>query len=71
MNMAEHPAMLERYGLLSFEYDALASQAVIINGRLAGIGHPSEETLRGWLEEAFTLEEAVDAEFAQVDPPED
>jgi hypothetical protein len=71
LNMADHPGMLEQYGLLSFEYDTLASHAVIINGRLAGVGHPSEDTLRGWLEEAFTVEEAVDPEFAQADMPED
>jgi len=69
--MADHPGMLERYGLVSFEYDELAPHAVIINNKLAGIGHPSEDTLRSWVEEAFTLAEAVDAEFARIDPPED
>lgn len=65
LNMADHPGMLEQYGLLSFEYDTLTSHAVIIDGRLAGVGHPSEDTLRGWIEEAFSVEEAVDADAQQ------
>jgi hypothetical protein len=71
LNMAEHPAMLERYGLMSFEYDLLASHATIINGTLAGLDHPSEDTLRLWLGEARALEDMLEVGSLPVDPPGD
>jgi hypothetical protein len=52
LNMADRPDLLERYGLLTFEYDELATHAVVINGALAGLEHPSEDTLRRWLDQA-------------------
>jgi hypothetical protein len=56
LNIADWPELLDRYGLLSFEYDVLDTHAVAINDRLAGLGHPSEDTLRGWLDEALSKE---------------
>jgi len=53
LNIADSPELADRYGLLSFEYDLLAIDAVAINDRLAGLGHPSEDTLRAWLDEAL------------------
>jgi thiol-disulfide isomerase/thioredoxin len=47
--LADHPELAERYGLLSFEYDLLSAHAVVIDGELAAIGHPSEALLRSWL----------------------
>lgn len=71
LNMADHPRMLERYGLLSFEYDVLASHAIIINGTLAGLGHPSEDTLRLWLGEARAEADMLGIGTGPVDPPGD
>ena len=59
LNIADWPELLDRYGLLSFEYDLLATHAVAINDRLAGVGHPSEDTLRDWLAEALSKERSV------------
>ena len=53
LNIADSPELADRYGLLSFEYDLLAYDAVAIDDKLAGLGHPSEDTLRGWLDEAL------------------
>ena len=52
VDLTEHPEIAERYGLLSFEYDLLETHAVVIDGELAGTGHPSEGTLRSWLDQA-------------------
>jgi hypothetical protein len=52
VNIADRAEDADRYGLLSFEYDLLSADAVAIDGKLAGVGHPSEETLRAWLEAA-------------------
>ncbi len=71
LNIADGPELLERYGLLTFEYDELATHAVVINGALAGLEHPSEDTLRSWLDRALA-EEGVPAGFnGYVDPPAD
>lgn len=59
LNIADWPELLDRYGLLSFEYDLLATHVVAINDRLAGLGHPSEDTLRGWLDEARSEQRTV------------
>ena len=59
LSIADWPELLDRYGLLSFEYDLLATDVVAINDRLAGLGHPSEDTLRGWLDEALSKERSV------------
>jgi hypothetical protein len=71
LNMADWPELLERYGLLSFEYDVLDTHAVIIDERLAGIGHPSEDTLRGWLDGALIEEGIFDKGIGTIDRPED
>ena len=52
VNIADRPDLAERYGLLSFEYDLLDSHAVTMDGNLVGVGHPSEDTLRSWLDRA-------------------
>jgi hypothetical protein len=54
LNIADRPADADRYGLLSFEYDLLALDALAIDGKLAGIDHPSELVLRSWLDEALS-----------------
>jgi hypothetical protein len=69
--MADCPELLERYGLVSFEYDVLDTHAVIIDERLAGIGHPSEDILRGWLDGALIDEGIFDKGIGTVDRPED
>ncbi len=51
-DIADHPDLAERYGLLSFEYDLLDTHALVINGDLAGVGHPAEGTMRSWLDRA-------------------
>ena len=56
LNMAERPDLLQELGLLTFEYAELATHAVIIDGVLAGLEHPSEGMLREWLDEAFAVE---------------
>ena len=56
LNIADRSEDADRYGLLSFEYDLLTADAVAIDGKLAGVGHPSEETLRSWLDEALSAE---------------
>ena len=71
LNMADWPELLERYGLLSFEYDVLDTHAVIIDERLAGIGHPSEDTLRCWLDEALIDEGIFDERIGTIDRPGD
>lgn len=71
LNMADWPELLERYGLLSFEYDVLDTHAVIIDNRLAGIGHPSEGTLRCWLDEALIDEGIFDERIGTIDRPGD
>jgi hypothetical protein len=71
LNMADWPELLERYGLLSFEYDLLDTHAVVIDNRLAGVGHPSEDTLRCWLDRALIDEGIFDETIANVDRPED
>lgn len=53
LNMADRPDVLERYGLLSFEYDVLDTHAVVIHDRLAGVGHPSEAMLRRWVDQGL------------------
>ena len=58
LNMADHQDILDRYGLLSFEYDVLDTHVVVIDDRLAGVGHPSEDTLRGWVDQAL-IDEGV------------
>lgn len=71
LNMADWPELLERYGLLSFEYDVLDTHAVIIDERLVGIGHPSEDILRGWLDGALVDEGIFDKPVGAIDRPED
>ena len=71
LNMADWPELLGRYGLLSFEYDVLYTHAVIINGKLAGIGHPSEDTLRSWLDGALLDVRSFDEAIGTVDRPGD
>src|ERR671931_1378652 len=71
LNMADWPELLERYGLLSFEYAVLDTHAVIIDDRLAGIGHPSEGTLRCWLDEALIDEGIFDERIRTIDRPRD
>src|SRR5689334_3274815 len=71
LNMADRPELLEQYGLLTFEYDELATHAVVINGALAGLEHPSEDTLRGWLDRALAGEGIEVGQSGYVDPPED
>jgi hypothetical protein len=71
LNMADWPELLERYGLLSFEYDVLDTHAVIIEERLAGTGHPSEDTLRRWLDGALIDEGILDQGIATIDRPKD
>ncbi len=56
LNIADSLDILERYGLLSFEYSELATHAVVINGTLAGLEHPSEDLLRLWLDQAVAEE---------------
>lgn len=58
LNIADRPEILEQYGLLTFEYDELATHAVVIDGRLAGLEHPSEDTLRSWLDRALLLQDS-------------
>jgi hypothetical protein len=70
LNMADWPELLDRYGLLSFEYTCW-THAVIIDERLAGIGHPSEHTLRRWLDGALIDEGIFDRGIATVDRPGD
>ena len=71
LNTADWPGLLERYGLLSFEYDVLDTHAVIIDDRLAGIGHPSEDTLRSWLYGALIDAGIFDQGIGTIDRPED
>ena len=71
LSMADWPEILERYGLLSFEYDVLDTHAVVIDDRLAGVGHPSEDTLRGWLDQALIDEGAFDEGIGNLDRPGD
>jgi Glutaredoxin-like domain (DUF836) len=71
LNMADWPELLQRYGLLSCEYDVLGTHAVIIEERLAGTGHPSEDTLRRWLDGALIDEGIFDRGIRTVDTPED
>jgi hypothetical protein len=56
LNVADRPELLEQYGLLTFEYAELATHAVVINGTLAGLEHPSEDTLRRWLDQTLARE---------------
>jgi hypothetical protein len=71
LNIADWPQVLEEQGLLSFEYDELATHAVLIDGALAGLEHPTEDMLRAWLDRALA-EETVSVGFTgYVDPPED
>jgi hypothetical protein len=62
LNIADRPEVAERYGLLSFEYDLLATHALAIDGTLADIGHPSEAVLRSWLDEAVGAEHGATAD---------
>jgi hypothetical protein len=71
LNIADWPELLERHGLLSFEYDVLATHAVIIDEELAGIGHPSEDTLRSWLDGALIDKGIFDKGLGTIDRPED
>lgn len=71
LNMAGRPETLERYGLLSFEYDVLDTHAVVIDDRFTGVGHPSEDTLRGWVDQALIDAGIFDEWIRNVDPPED
>ena len=71
LNIADWPEILEQYGLLSFEYSELATHAVVINGALAGLEHPSEDLLRLWLNQAFAEEVVLVGERGRIDPPED
>ena len=71
LNIADWPELLEQYGLLTFEFAELATHAVVINGSLAGLEHPSEDTLRTWLDQARAGEFVAISEGAYVDPPED
>lgn len=61
LNIADRPELLERYGLLSFEYDLLTTHALALDGELAGVGHPSEEMLRSWLDERRIEERYIGA----------
>ncbi len=56
LNMAERPDLLQQLGLLTFEYAELATHAVVINGALAGLEHPSVGMLREWLDQALAEE---------------
>jgi hypothetical protein len=47
--LADHPELAARSGLLSFEYALLSAHAVVIDGELAAIGHPTEALVRSWL----------------------
>jgi thiol-disulfide isomerase/thioredoxin len=47
--LADHPELAEQFGLLSFEYALMSPHAVVIDGELASVGHPSEALLRSWL----------------------
>jgi hypothetical protein len=71
LNVADQVEILERYGLLSFEYDVLDTHAVVIGDRLAGTGHPSEDTLRSWFDQALIDVGIFDESVGKVDPPED
>ncbi len=71
LNMAERPDVLERYGLLSFEYDVLYTHAVVIHDRLAGVGHPSEDILRRWVDQGLIETGVFDEGSGHLDPPED
>lgn len=71
LNIADRPEILEEQGLLTFEYAELATHAVVIDGRLAGLEHPSEDTLRLWLDRALAEEGVGVGETGYVDPPED
>ena len=56
LNMAERPDLLQQLGLLTFEYAELATHAVVINGELFGLEHPSDGLLREWLDQALAEE---------------
>ena len=71
LNMADRPDILERYGLLSFEYDVLDTHAVVIHDRLAGVGHPSEDMLRRWVDQDLIEAGVFDENSGRVDPPAD
>jgi hypothetical protein len=71
LNIADRPEILEQYGLLSFEYSELATHAVVIDGTLAGLEHPSEDLLRLLLDQAFAEEGVLVGESGYIDPPED
>jgi hypothetical protein len=71
LNIADSLDILEQYGLLSFEYSELATHAVVINGTLAGLEHPSEDLLRLWLDQAVAEEVVLVADTEYIDPPED
>ena len=64
LNIAEQPDMADRYGLLSFEYDLLSPDALAIDGELAGVGHPSEETLRGWLDKSLSEQQVLPRRYS-------
>jgi len=71
LNIADWPELLEHYGPLTFEYAELATHAVLIDGAPAGLEHPSEDTLRMWLDQALAGEGVEFGPSAYVDPPED
>jgi hypothetical protein len=71
LNIADRPEILEAQGLLTFEYDELATHAVVIDGRLAGLEHPSEATLRAWLDRALAEAGVPAGDSWDVDPPGD
>jgi hypothetical protein len=52
VRLADHLELAARSGLLSFEYALLSAHAVVIDGELAAVGHPSEALLRSWLAES-------------------
>lgn len=71
LNMADRRDLLEEYGLLTFEYDELGTHAVVIDGALAGLEHPSEDMLRRWLDQALAVAGVEVGQTLYFDPPED
>lgn len=71
LNTADRPEILERHGLLSFEYSVLDTHAVVIDDKLAGVGHPAEDGLRHWLDRALIDAGFFDEWIGTADPPGD
>src|SRR5215469_14994707 len=71
LNIADRPELLEHYGLLTFEYAELATHALVINGSLAGLEHPTEAMLRSWLDRTAAAEGVPAGHSVEIDPPRD